>query len=100
MSYFKRRLGGNSTVTDGDIKSFLHKEGFKQSDWHGEPCLMQLAFGSLYTVRIMVYPDSIGYYVEYECGGHIDEGRNPYSGFDDFMEEYRITVDSLTKYIN
>lgn len=98
MSYIKQKL--SQTHFTNDIEDFCEKEDFTLDSWNGEKCMQFVTCGSLYCVWIMVYTDRIGYYVEYDCGGHITSGDDEFdsNNFDEFLEVYKNTIDSLAYY--
>ncbi|UNA01606.1 hypothetical protein MG295_00189 [Bacillus phage vB_BcgM] len=104
MSYIEEQLNGKKEpVIDSDIVDFLKEEGFKEgSGALGEGHMFYVAStGGLYDAWIAVDTDYINVYVEYNCGGHINDMKFEFceDDIESFQEAYKEAVDFAVSYV-
>ncbi|ASR79628.1 hypothetical protein KAMFAM_224 [Bacillus phage Kamfam] len=104
MSYIEEQLKGKEEPVIGvGITDFLLEEGFKVgSGAQGEGHMYYVASnGGLYDAWLAVGEDFISVYVEYNCGGHIDDANFDYwSGdLESFKNAYVEAVDFAKDYV-
>mgnify|MGYP001062203725 CR=1 FL=1 len=105
MSYIEARLNGKEEPVIGvGITDFLLAEGFKVgSGAQGEGHMCYVAStGGLYDAWLAVGEDFISVYVEYNCGGHIDDEKFGYRSFnlESFKNAYVAAVEFANDYVN
>lgn len=104
MSYIEEQLNGKEEpVIGAGITDFLLKEGFKVgSGAQGEGHMYYVASkGGLYDAWLAVDTDYISVYVEYNCGGHINDMKFDFyaNNLESFKEAYVEAVDFAKSYV-
>ncbi|MCY7947959.1 hypothetical protein P8891_05650 [Bacillus atrophaeus] len=99
MSYIKRILEGGHE--NNEIFEFLKKEGFEEGEGFKCESTMHYMVSGVYTVRFSLCEDHLSLYVEYNCGGHINDWDFHFDkdNFESFKEAYEESVDWAKSYI-
>lgn len=88
-----------NTVVSRSIDAFLDSEGFdKQKNYYSH----YIYKSGAYAARLRIYSDRIYVYVEYECGGMIEEENLMFDKENDalFKEEYDKALNIISTYVN
>jgi hypothetical protein len=94
-------FGGGESKTE--VEEFLEKQGFEwDSGPRGEGYMRYVASGRLYAGWISLCKDHLSVYIEYDFGGHINDGDFHFhpDNFDSFMDAYQDAIEFVKGYVN